>query len=84
MSTADLTSVPGRAGSRTRQQALDRFKSDPAYQAFVLLRVGFTALPIIMGIDKFSNTLVNGSITSLRGSMTSARSACWARCTWWE
>lgn len=59
MSIADLTSAPNRAGSRTRQRALERFKSDPAYQAFVLLRVGFTALPIVMGIDKFSNTLVN-------------------------
>jgi uncharacterized membrane protein YphA (DoxX/SURF4 family) len=39
--------------------AVERFKSDPAYQAFVLLRIGFTALPIVMGIDKFSNTLVN-------------------------
>lgn len=59
MSTADLTSAPNRAGSTTWARALERFKSDPAYQAFVLLRVGFTALPIVMGIDKFSNTLVN-------------------------
>jgi uncharacterized membrane protein YphA (DoxX/SURF4 family) len=32
-------------------------RSDPRYQAFMLLRVGFTALPIVMGIDKFFNGL---------------------------
>jgi uncharacterized membrane protein YphA (DoxX/SURF4 family) len=41
------------------QRARDRLRADPAYQAFVLMRVGFTVLPIVMGIDKFSNTLVN-------------------------
>jgi uncharacterized membrane protein YphA (DoxX/SURF4 family) len=38
---------------------LERAKSDPAYQAFLTLRVGFTVLPIVMGIDKFFNNLVN-------------------------
>lgn len=37
----------------------ERAKGDPAYQAFLVLRVGFTALPIVMGIDKFFNNLVN-------------------------
>jgi uncharacterized membrane protein YphA (DoxX/SURF4 family) len=32
--------------------------SDPRYQAFWLLRLGFTAAPIIMGIDKFFNLMV--------------------------
>lgn len=36
---------------------LDRARSDPAYGAFLLLRVGFTALPILMGLDKFFNLL---------------------------
>jgi uncharacterized membrane protein YphA (DoxX/SURF4 family) len=36
---------------------LDRARSDPAYGAFLLLRVGFTVLPILMGLDKFSNLL---------------------------
>jgi uncharacterized membrane protein YphA (DoxX/SURF4 family) len=57
MSVATLK-APARGQSRSKQ-AVERLKSDPAYQAFVLLRVGFTALPIVMGIDKFSNTLVN-------------------------
>jgi uncharacterized membrane protein YphA (DoxX/SURF4 family) len=39
--------------------APDRLRHDPAYQAFVLMRVGFAVLPVVMGIDKFSNTLVN-------------------------
>src|SRR5437868_4564462 len=31
---------------------------DPPYQAFLTLRVGFTVLPIAMGIDKFFNSMV--------------------------
>jgi len=31
----------------------------PAYQAFVILYVGFIALPIVAGIDKFFHLLVN-------------------------
>jgi hypothetical protein len=31
----------------------------PAYQAYVILHVGFAALPIIAGIDKFFHLLVN-------------------------
>jgi uncharacterized membrane protein YphA (DoxX/SURF4 family) len=31
---------------------------DPRYQAFWLLRIGFTAIPLTMGIDKFFNGLV--------------------------
>ncbi len=39
--------------------ALERAKGDPAYQAFLALRIGFTALPIVMGIDKFFNNFVD-------------------------
>jgi uncharacterized membrane protein YphA (DoxX/SURF4 family) len=34
-------------------------KTDPAYQAFWLLRIGFTVAPILFGADKFANVLVN-------------------------
>jgi uncharacterized membrane protein YphA (DoxX/SURF4 family) len=34
-------------------------RSDAAYHAYLLLRVGFTVLPILFGIDKFTNALVN-------------------------
>ena len=33
--------------------------STPAYQAFQILRVGFTVAPIVMGLDKFFHLLVN-------------------------
>ena len=32
---------------------------DPGYQAFMALRLGFTALPILFGLDKFTNILTN-------------------------
>jgi hypothetical protein len=33
--------------------------SDPAYQAFLLLRTVFTAAPILFGLDKFTNLLTD-------------------------
>ncbi|MGH3713353.1 MAG: hypothetical protein ACRDT4_07840 [Micromonosporaceae bacterium] len=33
--------------------------SDPAYQAFLLLRTAFTVAPILFGLDKFTNLLVD-------------------------
>jgi uncharacterized membrane protein YphA (DoxX/SURF4 family) len=38
---------------------LTRLTADPAYQSFMLLRIGFTVLPILFGADKFANVLVN-------------------------
>jgi uncharacterized membrane protein YphA (DoxX/SURF4 family) len=40
----------------------ERIKSDPAYQAFVLLRIAFTAAPILFGLDKFFDAMVNWEI----------------------
>ena len=37
----------------------DRLKSDPTYQAFWLLRIGFTVAPILFGLDKFADVLTN-------------------------
>jgi hypothetical protein len=42
------------AASRTRP-ALD----NPAYQAFLILRSGFTVAPILFGLDKFTNLLAD-------------------------
>ena len=39
-----------------------RLRSDPAYQAFSLLRIGFAAAPILFGLDKFFDVLVNWEI----------------------
>ncbi|MEV5342522.1 hypothetical protein AB0K93_29160 [Streptomyces sp. NPDC052676] len=33
--------------------------TDPGYQAFAILRVGFTVAPILFGLDKFTNLLVD-------------------------
>lgn len=32
---------------------------DPAYQAYALLRIGFTVAPILFGLDKFAHVLVD-------------------------
>jgi uncharacterized membrane protein YphA (DoxX/SURF4 family) len=42
-----------------RAASLERLREDPAYQAFWLLRIGFTVAPILFGVDKFANVLVN-------------------------
>ncbi|CAL9314417.1 hypothetical protein [Streptomyces sp. SudanB25_2051] len=39
----------------TRRAAL----ADPGYQAFVILRTGFTVAPILFGLDKFANLLAD-------------------------
>ena len=37
----------------------ERLTTDPAYQAFWLLRIGFTVAPIVFGADKFADLLTN-------------------------
>jgi len=37
----------------------ERLEGDPAYQAFVLLRLAFTVAPILFGLDKFFNVMVD-------------------------
>ncbi|MDJ0317905.1 hypothetical protein [Arthrobacter antibioticus] len=51
-------SIPAPS-SGWRSQALTRARSEPAYGAFLLLWVGFIAIPLIMGLDKFFNVLAN-------------------------
>ena len=45
----ESTAVAQNSGSTNR----------PAYQAYLILRVGFAALPVIAGLDKFFHLLVN-------------------------
>jgi uncharacterized membrane protein YphA (DoxX/SURF4 family) len=54
-----MTSVshPGAGGYGAAERAHDA--ADPAYQAFLLLRIGFTVAPILFGLDKFFNLMVN-------------------------
>jgi uncharacterized membrane protein YphA (DoxX/SURF4 family) len=49
------------AGAPAAASARPRLQTDPAYQAFTLLRIGFTVAPILFGIDKFANVMVNWS-----------------------
>jgi hypothetical protein len=45
--------VPAPETTRTQRLA------DPAFQAFILLRAGFTIAPILFGVDKFFDLLVD-------------------------
>jgi uncharacterized membrane protein YphA (DoxX/SURF4 family) len=59
MPTATLT---GRAPALDTHAVVERLKHDPAYQAFWLLRIAFTVAPILFGLDKFFNVLVDWEI----------------------
>lgn len=46
--------------SKTRESADARTAVDsPSYQAYQILRIGFTVAPIVAGVDKFLRLLVN-------------------------
>jgi uncharacterized membrane protein YphA (DoxX/SURF4 family) len=48
------------AASATAPPAeFERLRADPAYQAFWLLRIAFTVAPILFGVDKFANVMVD-------------------------
>ena len=53
---ASATTNPPPATSR--RAAL----TDPGYQAFVILRTGFTVAPILFGLDKFAHVLVDWDV----------------------
>lgn len=52
-----VTTAPGRVAMSASRR--ERLKTDPAYQAFWLLRIGFTVAPILFGADKFADLLTN-------------------------
>jgi uncharacterized membrane protein YphA (DoxX/SURF4 family) len=52
------SALPGSA-AHISSEVLQRARSDPAYAAFLLLRIGFAVLPIVFGLDKFTNVLTN-------------------------
>ncbi|HEY1368104.1 MAG TPA: DoxX family membrane protein [Gaiellaceae bacterium] len=41
-----------------RRTRADVLKADPRWQAYMLLRIGFTVAPIAFGLDKFFNGMV--------------------------
>jgi hypothetical protein len=46
----------------TRQPTTTSQLEDPGFQAFTLLRIGFTVAPILFGLDKFLDWLVDWRI----------------------
>jgi hypothetical protein len=50
--TAITTTSPSTSRVRSRLR-------EPAYQAYLLLRVGFTVAPVLFGLDKFFDVLVD-------------------------
>src|SRR5688500_2240043 len=49
-------------GSAIGKPAGTRALSNPVFQAFTLLRIGFTVAPILFGLDKFADWLVDWRI----------------------
>ncbi|ELS57633.1 hypothetical protein [Streptomyces viridochromogenes] len=49
------SATTGTPPAASRRPAL----ADPGYQAFLVLRIGFTVAPILFGLDKFANLLVD-------------------------
>lgn len=47
------------AGVSTSSTVAERLSADPTFQAFWLLRCGFTIAPIAFGVDKFFHLLTN-------------------------
>jgi uncharacterized membrane protein YphA (DoxX/SURF4 family) len=56
MSTATLDP---RAQAEYSATFSEKLKGAPAYQAFLLLRIAFTVAPILFGLDKFFNVMVD-------------------------
>ena len=55
MSIFPLRAIFHEKGSPTTETR----SNDAAYQGYVLLRIGFTLAPILFGVDKFFNVLVD-------------------------
>jgi hypothetical protein len=55
MTTINAPAVSNRLGVRHQL-------SDPVFQAFALLRIGFVVAPILFGIDKFAHVLVDWDV----------------------
>jgi hypothetical protein len=57
MSTAVMKTAP--TANRRVSEAQSSWRTNPVVQAFWLLRLGFTAAPILFGLDKFAHVLVD-------------------------
>jgi len=47
------------ASEATRSDAIELIKTDPQYQAYTILHVGYVIAPLVAGFDKFTHYLVN-------------------------
>jgi len=55
-----MSSASVDVGIRERPRPFaERVAGDPVYQSFLLLRIAFTVAPIVFGLDKFFNVLVD-------------------------
>jgi uncharacterized membrane protein YphA (DoxX/SURF4 family) len=52
-----MTTTASLTHSHSLEQVWDRARSDPAYGAFLLMRIGYAVLPVWMGADKFANSM---------------------------
>jgi len=54
------TATPAPAVTPTARAATGaRLRTDPTFQAYWLMRIGFTIVPILFGADKFAHVMVN-------------------------
>jgi hypothetical protein len=58
MSTAVIKNAPPLGNGRVAN-GVAAWRTNPVAQAFWLLRLGFTAAPILFGLDKFAHVLVD-------------------------
>ncbi|GAA5611265.1 hypothetical protein CP981_01270 [Streptomyces platensis] len=60
--------------------------TEPGYQAFGILRTGFIVAPILFGLDKFANLLVDWPVaasTAEHGThLPGIESPAWSRASW--
>jgi hypothetical protein len=54
-----MTAVTAHPSTHSLHDSLQRATREPAYGAYALLRIGFVALPLLMGLDKFFNLLTD-------------------------
>jgi len=54
-----MTATTSAARTTDFVSTSDQLASDPAFQAFWLLRIGFTLAPILFGLDKFANVMTD-------------------------
>jgi hypothetical protein len=58
--TTTATSTTSTTTTRPVHSAsAQRLKTDPSFQAFWLMRLGFALVPILFGADKFAHVMVN-------------------------